>query len=67
MRIRTRDIRNLRNKAITVIAAMSALSKWRRRSRAHRVLVPVRRHPIRTVVGAIALGLGVRALMAARQ
>jgi hypothetical protein len=71
MQIRARDVRKLRNNAITLIAAVSALSKWRHRSRARRALAgsvgSVKRHPIRTAIGAIALGLGVRALIAARQ
>ena len=71
MKFRNRNIRNIRTNALTLIAAVSALTNWRRRSRARRALDgsvhSVRRHPVRTVLGAIALGIGARALMAARQ
>jgi hypothetical protein len=74
MYLRSSNVRHFRNNAATLIAAIVALTKWRRRSRARRALArmgsgsvgSVRRHPVRTVLGAIALGMGVRALVAAR-
>jgi hypothetical protein len=70
MQIRSRDVRKLRRNAATIIAGLMALSKWRRRSRARRALDgsvgSVRRHPLRAALGAVALGAGVRALIAAR-
>lgn len=70
MQIRSRDVRKIRRNAATLIAGMMALSKWRRRSRARRALDgsvgSVKRHPVRTALGAAALGIGVRALIAAR-
>jgi hypothetical protein len=71
MKLGHKNLRNLRKDALTLIAAVSALAKWRRRSRARRALDgsvhSVKRHPVRTVLGALALGIGARAIMGARQ
>jgi hypothetical protein len=70
MKLGHKNLRNLRKDALTLIAAVSALAKWRR-SRARRALDgsvhSVKRHPVRTVLGALALGIGARAIMSARQ
>jgi hypothetical protein len=70
MELRNKNMRNIRRDALTLVAAVSALAKWRRRSRARRALDgsvhSVKRHPVRTVLGAIAIGIGARALIAAR-
>jgi hypothetical protein len=70
MQIRSRDVRKFRRNAATVIAGLMAISKWRRRSRARRVLDgsvgSMKRHPVRAALSALALAASVRAVIAAR-
>lgn len=70
MNLRSRDVRKIRHNAATLVAGLMALSKWRRRSRARRALDgsvgTAKRHPVRAALGVAALGIGVRALIAAR-
>jgi hypothetical protein len=70
MHIRARDVRKLRNNATTLLAGLVALAKWRKRSRARRALDQsvgsVKRHPVRTLLGAIGLGIAARAIVASR-
>lgn len=64
MKLRSRDLKKLTRTAGTALAAIGALLKWQRRSRASRALYgsarSIKRHPVRTALGAIAIGVAAR-------
>jgi hypothetical protein len=66
MKMRYRDLQKLGRNALTTLAAIGAVMKWRRRSRAKRALYgsarSIRRHPVRTALGAIAIGMAARTI-----